>query len=1425
MKFCMMSPTEQMREGEFQVVNHLLYNHPRRTAVSDGCLDPRLGVSDKISTCKTCGGDLDGCPGHWAYIKLELPVYNLGYIRQIVQVLQAICKHCGRLMLKESQRAPFLARMRSRSTDSLTRTRLLKEIIMQCHKNYASCPHCSQYNGVVRKLGPSKIIHEVYRSRSRGVSDVGRMLAQRCEEAFLYNKELRGCFERAVEDITPLRALQLFRAMTAEDIETLDMDPVAGPPERFVIEVVPVPPICIRPTVFNEGAQGSNEDDLTVKLAEVTHLNQEIGRALRMGNVAPGVLVEIWEFMQDQVGLYVNSSLPGLLQKSTGTVKCKPIRSLCTRLKGKHGRFRGNLCGKRVDFSARTVISPDPNLLIWEVGVPIDVAKIMTYPERVTEHNIAYLRHLVRNGPDLHPGANFVRQADGTKRFLRINRDRAAADLRVGDTVERHMRDGDIVLFNRQPSLHRISIMAHRARIMPFRTFRFNECVCTPYNADFDGDEMNLHLPQTEEARAEAAELMEVTKNLITPRTGDILVASTQDFLTTSFLLTRRDMFYDRYHAMKIASYCGEARDKIEMPFPAMLKPAVLWTGKQLWSLVLRPNRDTRVFLNHECKAKLMYTRDEYMCNKDGYVCFQNSQLMCGVLDKVVLGGGSKNCIWHVLMREYSPRVAALAMSRLAKLSARWIGEHGFSIGISDVTPSHDLTEKKKRIVQAGKDTCDDLIRQYRRGQLPSRPGMTMEQSLEASLLKELSEVRDTAGKMCMAELHYNNSPLIMALCGSKGSSTNISQMVSCVGQQALSGSRIPDGFIRRSLPHFPVDSKEPAAKGFVENSFYTGLNGPEFFFHTMAGREGLVDTAVKTAETGYMQRRLMKSMEDLHIQYDNSVRNSEGVIIQFQYGEDSLDPSCMEASDRPVNFASVLMTVCEQHPISFSSNDFSMMASMMVDDDDGNGNGGESNNEKHRNKRPLYPYEIKMELASAMETYRCASASTVFCADLEAFILGKHTDLAPGEKPVTGVVDRIVKLRAQYGLADATERAPAPADDAVVWQCVSSIAGLSQEQLWCFVESCFSKYQRAAAEPGTAVGALAAQSMGEPCTQMTLKTFHFAGVASMNVTLGVPRIKEIINATRNISTPVVTAELVNDNDETAARIVKGRIERTTLGEVCESMREVYQPDTCYIKIKLDVHTITSLQLDMNAHTVAAAIVANKDLKKLKIREKNVVVVDSLRIKVVPPMAQRALLFFTMQHLKVLLPHVVVAGIPGVNRAVINDKGDRKFNIMVEGQDLSLVMGTPGVVGERTDTNHIMVVEKVLGIEAARTVIMNEVVNVMTNHGMSIDARHTMLMADLMTFKGVVLGITRFGISKMRESVLVLASFERMTDFLFEAGAHSRVDNIRGVSECIICGVPVPLGTGLFKLVQQLPSNHDLEIGVRPTLLAPPVAV
>lgn len=413
------------------------------------------------------------------------------------------------------------------------------------------------------------------------------------------------------------------------------------------------------------------QDDLTVKLNDVLYINNFIRSSLEKGS-APSVVMENWEFLQQQVAMYINSDLPGF---PSGAAGGRQTLSLTQRLKGKMGRFRGNLSGKRVDFSSRSVISPDPNLSIDEVGVPEHVAMTLTYPERVNAHNIARLRECVRNGPSTHPGANQVEYSrGGFKVFLQYaNRAEIAARLREGDVVERHLCDGDVVLFNRQPSLHRMSIMAHRVRVMPWRTLRFNECVCTPYNADFDGDEMNVHVPQTEEARAEALVLMGVRHNLVTPRHGEPLIAAIQDFITAAYLLTQKDTFFDHASFCAAAAFIGDANEHIDVPPPAILKPVRLWTGKQLFSLVLRPNQDSRwPRLNLEAKAR-NYEDGGVMDARDGYVLIRNSVLLCGNLCKTTLGG-SKKGIFYALIRDYSVDVAAVAMNRVAKLAGRWIG-------------------------------------------------------------------------------------------------------------------------------------------------------------------------------------------------------------------------------------------------------------------------------------------------------------------------------------------------------------------------------------------------------------------------------------------------------------------------------------------------------------------------------------------------------------------------------------------------------------------------------------------------------------------------------------------------------------------------------------------------------------------------------
>ncbi|KAJ3084695.1 hypothetical protein HDU99_007311 [Rhizoclosmatium hyalinum] len=1336
---------------------------PGRPPARFGVLDRRMGVADKVEKCETCGLGLQDCVGHFGVVRLALPVFHIGYFKLMITVLQNICKNCSKVLLEEAPKRTLLRRLRRPDLDSLQKKDILKSLNTAC-KKVSKCPHCESLNGTVKKVGALKVIHEKFKKK-KGEEEAEFRAS--FDTAVEMDPTLKAHIGKAQEDLSPLTVLRLLERISDQDCELLGLDPINGRPELFIWTALPVPPVCIRPSIGQEDA--SNEDDITVLVSEVIKINA-IMRAILADGYPAASLMEHWDYLQLQCAMFVTSDLPGIpshLQSNLQKIK----KGFCQRLKGKHGRFRGNLSGKRVDFSGRTVIGPDPNLRIDQVAVPQRIAMVLTYPERVTDYNIERLKENVINGTEKHPGATYITLANGIKRFLKYgDRKKLANELRVGDLVQRHLQDDDIVLFNRQPSLHKLSIMSHYAKIRPWRTLRFNECVCQPYNADFDGDEMNLHVPQTEEARAEAQELMGVKNNLVTPRNGDPLIAATQDFLTASYLQSRKDVFYDRSQFSQICNYMFDALLDVELPPPTILKPMKLWTGKQVFTVLLKPNKRMAISVNLETKCRTFEKPksipnsihpaqlDPSMCPNDGYLVILNSEIMAGVVDKSIIGAENKKSLFYTVLRDFGAVASANCMNRVAKLSARWLANQGFSIGIDDVQPGEVLRREKESLIVGGYATCDDLIQQKAEGRLACAPGMNEDQTLEREISRILSGLRDSVGNICMTELNKYNAPLIMSLCGSKGSKINVSQMVALVGQQIISGSRIPDGFIDRSLPHFPKNSKIPPAKGFVRNSFYSGLAPPEFLFHAVSGREGLVDTAVKTAETGYMQRRLMKALEDLTTHYDLSVRNSTGGVIQFTYGDDGLDPAKIESSVQPVEFPRNLL-----HAMS-----------TYLD----------------LNEAPLLPYQI-LDIFKKEKTVKFKHCSSEYVAALERFIDEE-------------LVSKQAALRRGLGYEEALE----PSRTAGAQKLKNRI---TRRQFDMFLEICQTKYRKARIEPGTAVGAVGAQSIGEPGTQMTLKTFHFAGVASMNVTLGVPRIKEIINASKTINTPIIKGHLVEKTkaDKRAARVVQGRIERTTLESISEYIEEIISPTDCCLRIKIDMESIGKAQLEISLETIAIAIVKTS---KLKLTETQIHIdrPDAIIIKVNDMgKGDTSEMFQTLQAIKRAVPKVVVKGLSTVNRAVIVPVGN-EFQVHVEGYGLREIMGTEGIDGVNTQSNHILENWKTLGIEAGRKTIINEIVSVMQSHGMTIDQRHVMLLADLMTFKGEILGITRFGIAKMKDSVLMLASFEKTTDHLFEASFFGKKDAINGVSECIIMGVPMGIGTGLFKLLSKVNRPEDV---------------
>ncbi|KAL6268377.1 hypothetical protein P5V15_001510 [Pogonomyrmex californicus] len=1339
-------------QASVEVISKNLYNEDaKHTPAVHGALDRRMGVSSMGNECETCNKKLNECVGHFGYLDLQLPVFHIGYFRSIIQILQTICKRCAHVLLTLDERRFYSRKLQNPNLEYLACKALRKQIWEKAKKK-TECPNCKANNGPVKKGGFLKIVHEQYKNLKETDPFIQEKLAE-LSPAIERDKEYKNIVEqnyRCVFDqyLYPNVVQELFNRIPTGDMYLLLMNPECSTPVDLILTRMPVPPICIRPSVLSDLKAGTNEDYLTTKLSELALINDVIRR---QKGVTIQTYMEHWDFLQLHCGLYINSEMSGIplhmQPKKFG-------RGIVQRLKGKQGRFRGNLSGKRVDFTSRTVISPDPNLRIDQVGVPMYVAMTLTYPERVTPSNIELMRKLVRNGPDIHPGANFIQYKNSQdRRYLRYgDRKKVAQELQYGDIVERHLKDDDLVLFNRQPSLHKLSIMTHRTKVLEHRTFRFNECVCTPYNSDFDGDEMNLHVPQTEEARAEALVLLANKSNLVTPRNGDLLIAATQDFITGAYLLTQKDTFLQIEQAkLALCLLAGpDASIIVTLPLPAILKPTRLWTGKQIFSLIMRPNADCPVKANLKAKGKA-YTTGEELCINDSYVIIRNSELLAGTMDKSVLGSGSKQNIFYVLLRDWGEDAAATAMWRLTRLTNHYNFDRGISLGIGDLIPSQGLLRAKEKVLNTHYSTCNEYIQLMEKGRLVCQPGCSEEETLETKILNELSVIRDNVGKACLKELHPSNTPLIMALCGSKGSFINISQMIACVGQQAINGRRVPNGFENRALPHVPARLRTPDAKGFVENSFYSGLVSKEFYFHAMGGREGLTDTAVKTAETGYMQRRLIKSLEDLCIHYDMTVRNAMCNIIQIPYGGDGLDPTYMEGKDCPVDYKRVYDHVRAKMP--------------------------------YRTEEPLDAASVinAMNEMLSSEEYDCLSNE--FKQELTTFL--------------KSVAWKIARYRQNIKSNSSV---------------VSELERLTVSQLVEFIHTCKEKYMGAKIEPGTAVGALAAQSIGEPGTQMTLKTFHFAGVAAMNITQGVPRIKEIINASPKISTPIITAALVNDTDSEFAERVKARIEKTTLGDVAEYIEEIYMRDDHFLAIKLDIDRIKLLKLEIDVNSVSYTLCTSK----LKLTSKNLEIVGD-SIIIIRPNRQKDNSNFPFRQLTEALPNIIVKGLSSINRVIVHNEnlgGKTKFTLFVEGDNFREVMATPGILGEKTKSNNTIEVFKTLGIEAARTTIMSEIKSVMENHGINIDRRHLMLLADLMTSRGEVLGITRQGLAKMKESVLNLASFEKTADHLFDAAYYGQKDIICGVSESIIMGIPVPLGTGIFKLLHKAdkdePSKREL---------------
>ncbi|MBX0288176.1 DNA-directed RNA polymerase subunit A' [Halomicroarcula sp. F28] len=898
LSFGLMDPEEYREMSATKVITADTYDDDG-FPIDMGLMDPRLGVIDPGLECKTCGKHSGSCNGHFGHIELAAPVIHVGFAKLIRRLLRGTCRECSRLCLDENERDEF--------RDRLTRTRDLgrdlndvtKAAIRQARKK-DNCPFCGEKQYDIKHEKPTTY-YEVQQVLS---ADYPARIAEAMEEAddritptdlaeetgidggrvqeiisgdFRPRQDDRRAIEKALsvdlteEDMNKLMPSDIrdwFEDIPDEDIEVLGMNPDRSRPEWMILTVLPVPPVTARPSITLDNGQRS-EDDLTHKLVDIIRINQRFMENREAG--APQLIIEdLWELLQYHVTTFMDNEISGTppARHRSG----RPLKTLSQRLKGKEGRFRGSLSGKRVNFSARTVISPDPTLSLNEVGVPERVAREMTQTMNVNERNLDNARRYVANGPMGHPGANYVRRPDGRRlKVTEKNCEELAEKVEAGWEVSRHLVDGDIIIFNRQPSLHRMSIMAHEVVVMPYKTFRLNTVVCPPYNADFDGDEMNMHALQNEEARAEARVLMRVQEQMLSPRFGENIIGAIQDHISGTYLLTHTNPQFNETQALDML----RATRIDELPEPDGEDEAgePYWTGRSLFSELLPDDLNL-----------------DFTSSAGDNVVIEDGQMVSGTIDEDAVGAFGGEVV-DTIAKDYSKTRARILVNEISALAMRSIMHFGFSIGIDDESIPREAEEQINDAIDNAYDRVEELIETYDRGDLESLPGRTVDETLEMKIMQTLGKARDSAGDIAEDHFDDDNPAVVMAESGARGSMLNLTQMAGCVGQQAVRGERINRGYENRTLSHFEENDLSSDAHGFVESSYRSGLGPKEFFFHAMGGREGLVDTAVRTSKSGYLQRRLINALSELETQYDGTVRDTSDTIVQFEFGEDGTSP------------------------------------------------------------------------------------------------------------------------------------------------------------------------------------------------------------------------------------------------------------------------------------------------------------------------------------------------------------------------------------------------------------------------------------------------------------------------------------------------------------------------------------------------------
>ncbi|MED6108851.1 hypothetical protein PIB30_028051 [Stylosanthes scabra] len=1168
-----------------------------------GLYDPALGPFEEKLPCKTCGQLNHICPGHFGHIELVSPVYNPLMVSLLRTILQKTCLACFHFRDSKEQVEKCSSQLelimkgeiiRAKKLDSFNKDgsypshddddesqscsseqqgeswtslqfeeaisiiqNFLRKSTKKCRRCSAKNPRISQPTyGWFRKeplkgedaranvinAGDTIMTSEITNddrdtADEKDINSTGTKKSDAQRQKLSYKlanqNQLPGPFLPSQVKMT----LELLWENEARfcsyinDIQGQGFGKKAGH-SMFFLENIFVPPIKFRPPT--KGGDKVMEHPQTVLLSMILQSNIKLGDA-HLNKKDPSLVLTRWMELQQSVNVLFNSKTSGQKDASTG---------ICQLLEKKEGLFRQKMMGKRVNFACRSVISPDPYLAVNEIGIPPYFALRLTYPERVTPWNVMKLRNAILNGPETHPGATHYGDRASvvklppkgkllalTSRKLPSSRGVIMHNGKISDQefegkiVYRHLKDGDVVLVNRQPTLHKPSIMAHIVRVLKGeKTVRMHYANCSTYNADFDGDEINVHFPQDEISRAEAYNIVNANNQYVKPTSGDPIRALIQDHIVSAALLTKKDTFlsFEAFNQLlyssgvslpAVGSFYAKPGQKVSTSTsesemflfpPAIWKPEPLWTGKQVISALLyyvtRGSAPFTVEKNAKIPANFFKTRSRNAKGKtnkksrkknepdeDKLLIYRND-LVRGVVDKAQFGDYG---IVHTVQELYGSNIAGNLLSAFSRLFTNFLQMHGFTCGVDDLLITERMDGERLNQLKSCEEIGDVVHREFV-GVLdgdnidPSTLQLNIEKKIrsngDAALTyldrKMISSLNSKTSSGVLKELlsegiwkpSGKNWISLMTTSGAKGSMVNFQQISSHLGQQELEGKRVPRMVSGKTLPSFSPWDCSPRAGGFIIDRFLTALRPQEYYFHCMAGREGLVDTAVKTSRSGYLQRCLMKNLECLKVNYDHTVRDSDGSVIQFRYGEDGVDV----------------------HQTSFIT---------------------------------------KFEALSTNNELVYSNC----CRELDR------------SSPYISKLPDAFKGKAENFIRDFSSKQ-------------RNYSSLKRSDFLKLMEH---KYVSSLVQPGEAVGVLASQSVGEPATQMTLNTFHLAGRGEMNVTLGIPRLQEIVmNASEEIQTPFMTCPLRAGKSMEDAICLADKLKRITVADIIESMEVSVVPVT-----------------------------------------------------------------------------------------------------------------------------------------------------------------------------------------------------------------------------------------------------------------------